>query len=98
MEFSALFIYVLPFQVKFCLNTVEDINAELAASQFEELPQDDITLIELIESMCLIVLANHITQSNEELEQFHNHINSNIMYTSSQGLLSTYHIHRNDST
>ena len=96
--FSALFIYVLPYQVKFCLNTVEDINAELAASQFEELPQDDITLIELIESMCLIVLANHITQSNEELEQFHNHINSNIMYTSSQGLLSTYHIHQNGST
>ena len=98
MVFSALFIYVLPFEVKFCLNTVEDINAESAVSQFEELHQDDITLIELIESMCLIVVANHIAQSNEELEQFHNHINSNIMYTSSQGLLSTYHIHRNDST
>ena len=93
MVFSALFIYVLPFEVKFCLNTVEDINAELAVSQFEELPQDDITLIELIESMCLIVLANHITQSNEELEQFHNHINSNIIYTSSQGLLPIYYIH-----
>ena len=38
LEFSALFIYVLPFQVKFCLNTVEDINAESAVSQFEKLP------------------------------------------------------------
>jgi hypothetical protein len=47
----------------------------------------------LIESMCLIVLDNHITQYNEELEQFHNHINSNIIYTSSQGLLPIYYIH-----
>ena len=97
LEFSAPFIYVIKFQVKIWQNAVEDINADSAISQFEELPKDNITLIVMI-SMCLIVFANNIAQSIEELEKFHNHINGNTMYKSSQGLFPIYHINQHDST
>ena len=97
LEFSAPFIYVIKFQIKIWQNAVEDINADSAISQFEELPKYNITLIEMI-SMCLIVFANNIAQSNEELEKFHNHLNGNTMYKSSQGLLPIYHINQHESS
>lgn len=97
LEFSAPFIYVIKFQVKIWQNAVEDINADSAISQFEELPKYNIALIEM-KSMCLIVFANNIAQSNEELEKFHNHLNGNTMYKSSQGLLPIYHINQHDSS
>ena len=52
-----------------------------------------------ITNICLIVFANNIAESNEELKLIHNDTNSkNIIYTSSQQLFPINQVHQNKST